>query len=103
MKLGKASSLDMISNEILKYLDQENVELLTIFFNKCFETGTYPWNANIITPLHKKGSKDDPDNYRAIAVSSVIGKLFSTILLDRLIKSRSENCQAQRQGSDAPL
>ena len=38
LKLGKASSLDMISNEILKYLDQENVELLTNFFNKCFTT-----------------------------------------------------------------
>ena len=52
------------------------------------EYGIYPWVESIITPLHKKGNKSDPDNYRAIAVSSVIGKLFSAILLERLIKYR---------------
>ena len=82
----------MINNEILKNLDSQHLNLLTAFFNVCLETGSYPWNVNIITPLHKKGSKDDPDNYRAVAVSSVIGKLFSTILLGRLILFRNENC-----------
>ena len=81
LKSGKASSDDMINNEILKLLNDENVQLLTDLLNFCFNHGQYPWNTNIITPLHKKGSKDDPDNYRAIAVSSVIGKLLSTLLL----------------------
>ena len=92
LKTGKASSLDMINNEIIKSLNDCNVALLTKLFNVCLESGSYPWNANVITPLHKKGNKDDPDNYRAIAVSSVLGKLFSTILLDRLIKFRNEHC-----------
>ena len=92
LKSGKASSFDMISNEILKGLNDFNVSLLTKLFNICLSSGTYPWNVNIITPLHKKGSKDDPDNYRAVAVSSVIGKLFSTILLNRLIEFRKIEC-----------
>lgn len=92
LKSGKASSLDMISNEIIKSLDSNNVSLLTKLFNICLNFGTYPWNANIITPLHKKGCLDNPDNYRAIAVSSVLGKLFSTVLLDRFIKFRKYNC-----------
>ena len=46
----------------------------------------------MITTLHKKGCKSDPDNYRAIALSSNIGKLFSTILLHRLIKYRQTHC-----------
>ena len=92
LKSGKASSLDMINNEILKSLNSSNLDLLTDLFNACFESGSYPWNANVITPLHKKGCLSDPDNYRAIAVSSVLGKLFSTILLDRLIKFRNLNC-----------
>ena len=54
-------------------------------------SGSYPWNNNIITPLHKKGCKSDPDNYRAVAVSSTIGKLFSTILLNRILKFKTEN------------
>lgn len=92
LKTGKASAIDKINNEMLKYLNDENKVFLTKMFNYCLETGSYPWSVSVITPLHKKGSKDDPDNYRAVAVSSVIGKLFSTVLLNRLIKYRKENC-----------
>jgi hypothetical protein len=48
----------------------------------------------LITPLHKKGNKSDPNIYRAIAVGSNLGKLFSGILLDRLIQFRN-SCTAQ--------
>ena len=92
LKSGKASSLDMISNEIIKSLNLSNIVLLTDLFNACFDSGAYPWNASVITPLHKKGCLSDPDNYRAVAVSSALGKLFSTILLDRLIEFRNLNC-----------
>ena len=43
-----------------------------------------------MTPLHKKGNIYDPNNYRAIAVASNVGKLFASILLQRLIKFRAE-------------
>ena len=92
LKNGKASSLDMINNEIIKSLDTNHKLIMLNLFNACFSRGIYPWNVSIISPLHKKGNKSDPDNYRAVAVSSVIGKLFSTILLERLIHFRSENC-----------
>ena len=82
LKNGKASSLDMINNEIIKSLDTNHKLIMLNLFNACFSRGIYPWNASIISPLHKKGNKLDPDNYRAVAVSSVIGKLFSTILLE---------------------
>ena len=55
-------------------------------FNQCLSNGVYPWNVSLVTPLHKKGDRANPDNYRAIAVSSAIGKLFSNILLERLVK-----------------
>ena len=92
LKSGKASSTDMISNEILKSLDGRNITFLTKLYNTCLESGNYPWNCSVITPLHKKGDRENPDNYRAIAVSSVIGKLFSTILLDRFIQFRKLKC-----------
>ena len=66
--------------------------MLTSIFNACLINAVYPWNCSIISPLHKKGNKSDPDNYRAVAVSSVIGKLFSTILLERLLEFRSNFC-----------
>lgn len=92
LKSGKASSSDKICNEILKCLDSENIKFLTKLFSCCLNYGAYPWNISLVTPLHKKGNKDNPDNYRAVAVSSVIGKLFSTILLNRLIEFRKVNC-----------
>ena len=61
-------------------------------FNECLEYGIFPWNTARITPLHKKGDKADPNNYRAIAVGSNLGKLFSDILLDRLIALTNLNC-----------
>ena len=57
-------------------------------FNECLNHGTYPWNTSYVTPLHKKGSIYDPNNYRAIAVGSNLGKLFSSILLGRLLSYR---------------
>ena len=92
LKLGKASSRDMNDIEILKSLNPNHRQLLQNIFNVCLTKGVYPWNCSIITPLHKKANKADPDNYRAVAVSSVIGKLFPTILLERLIKYCLENC-----------
>ena len=82
----------MICNELLKALTDHNLELLVKLYNNCLSTGTYPWNNNIITPLHKKGCKANPDNYRAVAVSSTIGKLFSTILLHRILHFKDLKC-----------
>ena len=39
---------------------------------------------DILSPIYKKGVKDDPNNYRGIAVASHFGKLFNTILKNRL-------------------
>jgi hypothetical protein len=43
-------------------------------------------------PLHKKGDKQNPDNYRAITVGSCLGKLFASLLLERLIDFRKVIC-----------
>ena len=92
LKSGKASSIDMISNEIIKLLDEDHLQFLLKLFDLCLESHKYPWNESVIFPLHKKGVISNPDNYRAIAISSVIGKLFSSILLERLKNFRLKNC-----------
>ena len=67
-------------------------ELLLKLFNSCLEFEVYPWNTSITTPLHKKGDRQNPDNYRAITVGSCIGKLFSSLLLNRLTNFRASIC-----------
>ena len=89
-KRGKAVSEDLISNEMLKASGHDLLCGIRNLFNQCLTHGTYPWNTSVVTPLHKKGSVYDPNNYRAIAVASNLGKLFSSILLQRLIVFRND-------------
>ena len=44
------------------------------------------WHTSMISPIHKKGSKIDPDNYRGISLISCLAKFFLTILNQRLTK-----------------
>ncbi|UYV80363.1 hypothetical protein LAZ67_18002691 [Cordylochernes scorpioides] len=48
--------------------------------------GHYPtiWTKSIIHPIFKSGDKDNPSNYRGIALISNFSKLFTTILRSRL-------------------
>ena len=61
---------------------------LHILYNSILSTGEYPieWSKAIICPLHKKGSTNNPDNYRGISLLSVLSKVFNKILLDRFTK-----------------
>ena len=92
LKSGKAIGLDSIANEFLKASGRNLLSILLKLFNECLDKGIYPWNDTVITPLHKKGDIYNPDNYRAIAVGSNIGKLFSAIMLQRLIEFRNSQC-----------
>ena len=41
-------------------------------------------NGNIIPIYKNRGNKDDPKNYRPITIISCLGKLFTSILNERL-------------------
>ena len=57
-----------------------------VIFNVLLESGIYPsqWTKGVVIPIFKKGAKDDVNNYRGITLVSCFGKLFSTILNERL-------------------
>ena len=44
------------------------------------------WCNGLITPIFKSGVRNDPSNYRGICVSSCLGKLFFSILNQRLLE-----------------
>ena len=88
LKKGKAVAEDLIPNEFLKASSENMLSAVLNLFNQCLDQGVYPWTTSLVTPLHKKGSVYDPNNYRAIAVASNLGKAFSSVLLQRLISFR---------------
>jgi hypothetical protein len=61
---------------------------ILIVFNKIMQSGQYPvdWQTNIILPIFKSGNSADPSNYRGIALSSCLGKLFTYIINSRIEK-----------------
>lgn len=86
LKNGKSSGPDLWINEFIKYGISNFLEYFYVLFNKIFDTGYFPdsWGDGFIVPLHKKGSAENVENYRGITLLSVIGKLFTNILNNRL-------------------
>ena len=87
LKSNKAHGIDEIQNEMLKASSPALVRLLSKFFNLILNTEETPdnWLLGIISPIHKKGPADIPDNYRGITVSSNLSKLFTRIMNNRLV------------------
>ena len=86
LKNNKSSSYDMIKNEMIKSALPFLSKSITHTFNSILNTGKFPksWKKGIVIPLHKNGSKFDPNNYRGITLSSCLGKLFCHVLNNRI-------------------
>ena len=57
-------------------------------FNLSLEEGIVPseWKEANITPLFKKGSRNKPENYRPVSLTSVICKLLETLIRDHMVE-----------------
>ena len=69
------------------------IQVYTSLFNIILNTGIIPndWGVGIIKPIYKKkGSSEDPNNYRGITILSCFSKLFTSVLNERL-KAYLEN------------
>ena len=105
LKNNKASSFDSVLNEMLKCGANVLSKALVVFFNVILDSNLYPqqWKSDILGPLHKSGPLDDPNNFRGICVSSCLGKLFNTLLRQKLDNFCSRrNLISKFQGSGKP-
>ena len=69
------------------------MEKRVFFFFYALQLGIYPeeWKKGYINPIFKAGERCDPSNYRGITIISCLGKLFNSVLNNRLDEYLSEN------------
>ena len=86
LKNNKSPYSDKIRNEMIKTSLNEMILVYQKLFNNILDSGSMPqmWCGGLITPIFKSGGRNDPSNYRGICVSSCLGKLFCSILNQRL-------------------
>ena len=79
---------DKISGAFLVAGKEILMPMFKLFFQKLFSLASHPvsFAYNFLKSLLKKGDPGDPDNYRGIAIGSMISKLFNLIILERLEK-----------------
>jgi hypothetical protein len=88
-----AAGPDNFPSALLKNCNISLSVPLTKFWRKCIETGEIPQSLKtaIITPQHKSGSRALPANYRPIALTSHIIKIFEKIVRNSLVSFMNTN------------
>ena len=97
---GKASGVDGIINEIIKHGGDEMEQALWILFNRIFATESIPsdWTRSLIFPIYKDGDRKDPNNYRGISLLSVVCKMYTSILSQRIASwCDKQHCISEEQ------
>eukprot|EP00061_Rhincodon_typus_P007040 g28315.t1 len=84
LKVEKSLRLDRLYPRVLKEIAQEIVEMLAVIFQELLESGMVPedWEIANVTPLFKKGIRQEAENYRPVSPVSVRGKILESIVKD---------------------
>ena len=93
MKNNTSPGFDSISVEILKRVIDIIVFPLCDILNCSIQQGVVPTNMKIskIIPIHKKGDREDMNNYRPIAVLPVLSKILERCIYNRLMLFLNKN------------
>ena len=66
---------------VFKEFAAEIVSLLYNLFHIVLKTCIFPaaWKHSLVQPVPKKGERSNPSNYRPIALTSTIAKVFESL------------------------
>ena len=84
----RAPGQDGVIGEILKTGGDKIREVVWMLCCIAWRAESIPteWRQGIVVPLHKDGDERDPMNYRGITLLSIVGKVFTRVLNNRLTK-----------------
>ena len=89
----KSMGPDEIHPRVLRELAEEIAEPLSIIYQCSLLTGEVPedWRLANVTPIYKKGCREDPGNYRPVSLTSVPGKIMEQIVLSEITRHMQDN------------
>ena len=89
MKKGKAIGSDEISTEMLRALDDENIDVITNLCNIMYNSGVIPTDLkqSIFITLPKKSMAQSCTEYRTISLMSHVTKLLLKVIEQRIVKT----------------
>ncbi|KAF1472525.1 hypothetical protein FQV18_0001444, partial [Eudyptula minor novaehollandiae] len=89
----KSMGPDGIHPRVLRELAEELAKPLSIVCQQSWLTGEVPddWRLANVTPIYKKGWKEDPGNYRPVSLTSVSGKIMERFILRALTRHERDN------------
>ncbi|GAB0204048.1 hypothetical protein GRJ2_002870400 [Grus japonensis] len=89
----KSIGLDEIHPRVLKELAEVLTKPLSIIYQQSWLTKEVPvdWRLANVTPIDKKGWKEDPGNYRPVSLTLVPGKVMERLTLSELTWQVQDN------------
>ena len=93
LQSGKVVEPDDMPHELLKYGGDIIISSLVNLFIAVPDLETIPldWQRGIIVPIHKSGSMHDVDDYRGIALTSNVYKVYSEVLGENIMAFLEDN------------
>ncbi|RMC21511.1 hypothetical protein DUI87_02377 [Hirundo rustica rustica] len=85
----KSMGPDGIHPRVMRELADELAKPLCIIYHQSWLTGELPddWKLANVTPIHKKGGREDPGSYRPVSQTSVPGKIMEQFILSLITQN----------------